>query len=159
MSFKRNVYLKMKTLQEARDILFQTFGDLPPLPAEKISVPDAVGRVLAESVNARLSSPNFHLAAMDGLALKAEITFGANAAAPKELVVGRDAFYVNTGHVLPESRSKHRHFHGKMSAGSEKTLSPPSCFSRKTMSSRPIALEPCWQGVFSALRSNQSRRC
>jgi putative molybdopterin biosynthesis protein len=102
MSFKRNVYLKMKTLQEARDILFQTFGDLPPLPAEKILVPEAVGRVLAEPVNARLSSPNFHLAAMDGLALKAEITFGASAATPRELVVDRDAFYVNTGHVLPQ---------------------------------------------------------
>jgi putative molybdopterin biosynthesis protein len=102
MTFKRNVYLKMKTLQEARDILFQTFADLPPLPAERISAPDAVGRVLAEPVNARLSSPNFHLAAMDGLAVKAEITFGASAAAPKELVIDRDAFYVNTGHVLPE---------------------------------------------------------
>ena len=102
MSFKRNIYLKMKTLPEARDILFQTFGDLPPLPAEKISVPDAVGRVLAKPVNARLSSPNFHLAAMDGLAVKAKITFGASAAAPKELVVGRDAVYVNTGHILPQ---------------------------------------------------------
>ncbi|MGD8472032.1 MAG: molybdopterin biosynthesis protein, partial [Desulfobacteraceae bacterium] len=100
MTFKRNIYLKMKTLQEARDILFETFSDLPPPPAEKISVPDAVGRVLAEPVHARLSSPNFHLAAMDGLALKAEITFGASAAAPTALVVGRDAFYVNTGHVL-----------------------------------------------------------
>ena len=102
MNFKRNVYLKMKTLQEARDILFQTFADLPPLPAEKISVPDAVGRVLAEPVYAQLSSPNFHLAAMDGLAVKAEITFGATAAAPKVLIVGRDAFYVNTGHILPQ---------------------------------------------------------
>jgi putative molybdopterin biosynthesis protein len=102
MSFKRNVYLKMKTLQEARDILFQTFSDLPMLAAEKISAPDAVGRVLAEPVNALLSSPNFHLAAMDGLAVKAEITFGASAAAPKELVTDRDAFYVNTGHVLPK---------------------------------------------------------
>ena len=102
MAFKRNIYLKMKTLQEARDILFQTFSDLPPLQVEKISVPDAVGRVLAEPVHARLSSPNFHLAAMDGLALKAEITFGASAAAPVTLFVGRDAFYVNTGHVMPE---------------------------------------------------------
>ena len=102
MTFKRNIYLKMKTLQEARDILFQTFSDLPPLQVEKISVPDAVGRVLAEPVHARLSSPNFHLAAMDGLALKAGITFGASAAAPVTLVVGRDAFYVNTGHVMPE---------------------------------------------------------
>ncbi|MGD9266825.1 MAG: molybdopterin biosynthesis protein, partial [Desulfobacterales bacterium] len=87
MSFKRNVYLKMKTLPEARDILFQTFADLPPLASEEISVPDAVGRVLAVPVNARLSSPNFHLAAMDGLAVKAEITFGASAATPKTLMV------------------------------------------------------------------------
>jgi len=71
MSFKRNIYLKMKTLKEARDILFQTFSNLPSLPREEISVPDAVDRVLAKSVSARLSSPNFHLAAMDGLAVKA----------------------------------------------------------------------------------------
>lgn len=103
MSFKRTIYLKMKTLQEARDILFQTFTDLPPLSTEKISVPDAVGRVLAEPVHAQLSSPNFHLAAMDGLAVKAESTFGATASAPRALTVGRDAFYVNTGHRLPEN--------------------------------------------------------
>jgi putative molybdopterin biosynthesis protein len=103
MAFKRNIYLKMKTLQEARDILFQTFSSLPSLPTEEISVPGAVGRVLAKPVSARLSSPNFHLAAMDGLAVKAEITFGASAAAPKELIVDREAFYVNTGHVLPEN--------------------------------------------------------
>jgi len=103
MSFKRNIYLKMKTLEEARDIVFETFPDLPALPTEEVSVPDAVGRVLAKPISAQLSSPNFHLAAMDGLAVKAEITFGTTAAAPKELIVGRDAFYVNTGQVLPEN--------------------------------------------------------
>ena len=103
MAFKRNIYLKMKTLKEAREILFRTFSNLPSLATEELPVPDAIGRVLAESVSAKLSSPNFHLAAMDGLAVKAEITFGTTAAAPKELMVGRDAFYVNTGHVLPEN--------------------------------------------------------
>ncbi len=101
MNKGRNIYLKMKTLPEARDILFQAFADLPPLESEEISVPDAVGRILAEPVNARLSSPNFHLAAMDGLAVKAEITFGASAVTPKTLMVNRETFYVNTGHVLP----------------------------------------------------------
>ncbi len=103
MNFKRTIYLKMKTLKEARDILFQGFSDLAPLSVEELPAPEAVGRVLAEPVYAQLSSPNFHLAAMDGLAVKAEITFGANAAAPKTLVVGRDAFYVNTGHILPKN--------------------------------------------------------
>ena len=102
MNKERNVYLKMKTLAEAREILFAAFAELPPLASEDLAVPNAVGRVLAEPVYARLSSPNFHLAAMDGLAVKAEITFGASAAAPKTLLVGQDAFYVNTGHVLPD---------------------------------------------------------
>ena len=102
MTFKRNVYLKMKTLTEARDILFQTFSSLPPLASEELPVPEAVGRVLDKAVHARLSSPNFHLAAMDGMAVKAAITFGASAAAPKMLNVGKEAFYVNTGHVLPQ---------------------------------------------------------
>jgi putative molybdopterin biosynthesis protein len=102
MSFNRTIYLKMKTLPEARDILFQAFSHLAPLASEEISVPDAVGRVLSEPVNARLSSPNFHLAAMDGLAVKAEITFGASAAEPKTLSIGQEAVYINTGHVLPQ---------------------------------------------------------
>ena len=103
MKFKRNIYLKMKTLPEAREALFGAFSNLPPLVSEEIPVPDAVGRVLAEPVNARLSSPNFHLAAMDGLAVKAEKTYGASAADPKTLIVGQEALYVNTGHALPPS--------------------------------------------------------
>jgi putative molybdopterin biosynthesis protein len=38
---------------------------------------------------------------MDGLAVKAEVTFGASETAPKTLNVGRDVVYVNTGHVMP----------------------------------------------------------
>ena len=62
----------------------------------------AVGRVLAEPVTALLSSPNFHAAAMDGIAVKARHTFGAHDARPKTLRVGHNAHFVNTGHVMPE---------------------------------------------------------
>jgi putative molybdopterin biosynthesis protein len=99
---KRNVYLKMKTLKEAREILFERFSHLGMLSGETVSVPDAVGRVLAEPVFANLSSPNFHAAAMDGIAVKAENTFGAVETQPKTLITDKDAFFVNTGHVLPE---------------------------------------------------------
>ncbi len=102
MSSKRNVYLKMKTLKEARKILFDRFSHLGMLPGETVPVPDAVGRVLAEPVFAKLSSPNFHAAAMDGIAVKAESTFGASETQPKTLIKDKDAFFVNTGHVLPE---------------------------------------------------------
>ena len=101
MSQSRNVYLKMKTLPEARKILDEAFALSDILATETVAVPEAVGRVLAQPIQAKLSSPHFNAAAMDGLAVKAEITFGASQASPKTLIAGRDAFYVNTGHVMP----------------------------------------------------------
>ncbi len=103
MAVERNIYLKKKTLLEAKEILFENFRLLDVLADETIPVPDAVGRVLDESVSARISSPNFHASAMDGIAVKANATFGASETSPKALVIGKDAFYMNTGHVLPES--------------------------------------------------------
>ncbi len=100
---KRNVYLKMKTLAEARQIILNEFDGIDHWETETIVVPDAVGRILAEPVHARLSAPHFHAAAMDGIAVKASDTFGASEAQPKQLVTGRDAYWVNTGHVLPEN--------------------------------------------------------
>jgi len=99
----RNIYLKMETLTDARRILLDAFPPEGRLPIETIPVIDAVGRVLSRPVVARLSSPNFHAAAMDGIAVAAETTFGAGDATPKTLVIGQDAHYVNTGHVMPEN--------------------------------------------------------
>lgn len=93
----------MKTLKEAREVLFGHFQRPGVLAKEMVSVPDAVGRVLAEPVTAVLSSPHFHSSAMDGIAVKATHTFGASDSKPKALGVGRDAFYVNTGQVMPEN--------------------------------------------------------
>ncbi|MFH2045232.1 MAG: molybdopterin biosynthesis protein [Pseudomonadota bacterium] len=103
MSNTRNVYLAMNTLAEAKNILFSKFSHLERLSGEMIYVPDSVGRVLSEPVFARLSSPNFHAAAMDGIAVKAETTFGASETNPKKLIVNKDIFFLNTGHVLPEN--------------------------------------------------------
>jgi len=100
VAHKRNVYLQMKSLEEARRIVLEAFG-ARPLAVETVSAPDAVGRVLAEPVAARFSSPHFHAAAMDGIAVKAQATFGAHPSRPKRLQIGGDAFYVNTGRVLP----------------------------------------------------------
>ncbi|MFO7642799.1 MAG: molybdopterin biosynthesis protein [Desulfosarcina sp.] len=102
MTTKRSVYLNMKPLEEAREILFHHFCALGTLAAERVSPPDAVGRVLAEAVIAAVSSPNFHAAAMDGVAVKAEATFGASESRPKELSVGSEAHFLNTGNVMPE---------------------------------------------------------
>lgn len=103
MTNKRNIYLQMKSLQEARRIVLAAFGRQAGFGCgrETAVTPDAVGRVLAEPVTAGLSSPNFHAAAMDGIAVKAAATFGAHESRPRELHMGRDAFFVNTGHVMP----------------------------------------------------------
>jgi hypothetical protein len=66
VSTKRNVYLDMRPLEEARQILFDHFPATGATAVEMVSPPDAVGRVLAEPVMAAVSSPNFHAAAMDG---------------------------------------------------------------------------------------------
>jgi putative molybdopterin biosynthesis protein len=101
MPLKRNVYLKMKTLTEAQQIVGERFLDRSDPGQETLPVPDAVGRVLAQPVLAAISSPNYHAAAMDGVAVKAENTFGASETHPLELTVNRNAFFVNTGNVLP----------------------------------------------------------
>jgi len=81
-------------------------GDFtPPQRApESVAVEDSLGRVTAEPVFARHSVPHYHGAAMDGIALRAEETFGASEARPVELTLSgpRRFAYVDTGHPLPE---------------------------------------------------------
>ncbi len=102
MQPKRNIYLQMKSLNEARSIVRERFPAPDPPRTEIVAAPDAVGRVLAKPVFARLSAPNFHAAAMDGIAVRAEDTFGASETDPRQLTIGREARFINTGHVLPE---------------------------------------------------------
>lgn len=98
---KRNIYLQKKTLEAARQIIFENVaaGDGQ---SERLEVTDSVGRVLSEPVFAGISSPNFHGAAMDGVAVKAADTFGASESNPLTLQIGHKAAYVNTGHIMPE---------------------------------------------------------
>lgn len=62
----------------------------------------ASGRVLAESVWARISSPHYHASAMDGFAIRAENSNGAAPSTPVMLRYEEQAAYVDTGDPLPE---------------------------------------------------------
>jgi putative molybdopterin biosynthesis protein len=62
---------------------------------------NAAGRVLAEPVWAKISSPNYHGAAMDGFAVRSESTDDAMPTAPIILKYGNQAYYVDTGDPLP----------------------------------------------------------
>ena len=74
------------------------------LGAETIPLDEnALGRVTAEAIWARTSSPHYHASAMDGFAVRAEETRGAQPSAPVELYVDEDqAKYVDTGDALPD---------------------------------------------------------
>jgi putative molybdopterin biosynthesis protein len=98
---KRTIYLKKKTLQEARAIAAQV-AEMIHLEAETVPVVHALGRVTAEPLFAKISSPPFHCAAMDGIAVRAETTYGASEEAPKSLRIGREAAFVNTGNPIPQ---------------------------------------------------------
>lgn len=97
---KRNIYLGLKSLEEVRALVLEYAGAFRRA-AETVAVVDSLDRVLAGPVFARASSPNYQAAAMDGIAVDARRTFGASEMAPLTLVIGVDAFWVNTGNALP----------------------------------------------------------
>jgi putative molybdopterin biosynthesis protein len=103
----RTRYLKKTPLTEARD-LFLAGIDPSQLRNEIIAVDDALNRVTAAPVFAKISSPHYHAAAMDGICVRAEDTFGATEFVSKTLTrapadtAGPSAFaYVDTGNSLP----------------------------------------------------------
>ena len=99
---QRRIYLQMKSLKEAQAVFFDRFSFDQYLEPETIPAQEAAGRITAEPVFARFSSPSYHAAAMDGIAVRAETTFGTTVDRPKQLQAGEDAFFVNTGHIMPE---------------------------------------------------------
>src|SRR4030042_2896492 len=97
---KRTIYLKKKTLEEARAVSAEV-AKLIHLKTETIPVTHSVGRVTAEPLFAKISSPPFHCAAMDGIAVKADGSYGATEESPKSLLINKEALFINTGNPLP----------------------------------------------------------
>ena len=103
----RTRYLNKKSLAETL-ALFVDGLQIHRRPADSVPVEDSLHRVTAEPVFARISAPHYHGAAMDGIALRAEDSFGASEAQPIELELAPEpsarqrAFaYVDTGQALP----------------------------------------------------------
>jgi putative molybdopterin biosynthesis protein len=91
----------MKGLKEARDIFLAHWNLAEMLSAEAVATVESAGRVTAAPIFARFSSPTFHSAAMDGISVRAEHTFGARPESPMELRIGTDAKWINTGQPMP----------------------------------------------------------
>jgi len=98
---KRHVYLYMKSLEEAKEIFFSAFGPEKRSGAQEISTEDALGHVTAEPIFARISAPSYHSAAMDGIVVRAEETYGTTERDPKTLRIDKEALWINTGQAIP----------------------------------------------------------
>jgi len=103
----RKRYLKKTPLKEALELFLGTI-DEGALESETVRVENALNRITAEPVFARISSPHYHGSAMDGICVRAGDTFGATEFAPKTLALLSDETahegcfaYVDTGNSLP----------------------------------------------------------
>ncbi len=96
---KRKRYLHNTPVAEARKLFLDRRWGMTQ--EEILPVAAAVGRVTSKAVFAKMSSPHFHAAAMDGVAVRAADTEGASETAPKRLLLLKQAFPVDTGNALP----------------------------------------------------------
>ena len=101
----RNIYIDNMDLDEALALWekkLSAAGCLVPLEPELIPVDQALDRITAEPVFAKLSSPFYNAAAMDGIAVRFQDTIGASEISPVKLSLGSQFVWVNTGNALPE---------------------------------------------------------
>jgi putative molybdopterin biosynthesis protein len=105
-----SIYLHDIPLPEAQarfQLALEAIGQWGLLEVEEIVLDEnAVGRVLAEPVWAKISSPHYHASAMDGFAVRAHETAGASLNTPVLLTCGRpteakQTAYLDTGDPLP----------------------------------------------------------
>ena len=77
-------------------------GALHPTAAETVTLDRAHGRVTAGPVWAKVSSPHYDAAAMDGIAVRSRETVGATETSPLRLEVDDQARWVDTGEPMPD---------------------------------------------------------
>jgi putative molybdopterin biosynthesis protein len=101
-SIKRDIYVGNMSLKEAQakwQKALRTHGVFDEQNTE-LSVDDALGRITAEAVSAKRSSPFYNASAMDGIAVQFKDTIGASETSP--LLLRPDQFKpVNTGNAMP----------------------------------------------------------
>jgi putative molybdopterin biosynthesis protein len=79
---RQEQFLDVVSADDAR-ARFEKHLDLSPLPAESVALADALTRVLAHDVVAAVDAPPFDRSNVDGFALRAADTVGANDGVPK----------------------------------------------------------------------------
>lgn len=83
------MFRELISIEKARQIILENVPS-KPIGIEEVSIHDAYGRVLAEDITSPFDVPSFNRSVVDGYAVKAEDTFGAEEEKPVELkLVGR----------------------------------------------------------------------
>ena len=101
----RRYYLSDIPLDDALEQYFDALdaaGAAQRAQPEVVPLTNARGRVTAEPVWAKISSPHYDSAAMDGIAVRSSDTVGATETSPLSLDVGEQAVWVDTGDPMPE---------------------------------------------------------
>jgi putative molybdopterin biosynthesis protein len=80
------MFRKLLTYEEAKKVIHQNFKP-KPLGVDEVPLLEAYNRVLAEDITAPLDIPPFNRSTVDGYAVKAEDTFGADENKPVKLKV------------------------------------------------------------------------
>ena len=81
----RRIFHKLLSPEEALKIIEERVESMKKPEPEVVKLSDAFGRILAEDVYARVDSPPFDRAVVDGYAVKAEDVYRADEANPVEL--------------------------------------------------------------------------
>lgn len=94
----RNIYIDNISLEETKPLFFdkiKIYEKKETIPTEK-----SLGRVTSSFVTAKVSSPNYNAAAMDGILVRSCDTEGASETTPVILRNNKEFLYVNTGNPI-----------------------------------------------------------
>jgi putative molybdopterin biosynthesis protein len=101
VKLSRSIYIENKPIEEALQLFYERLG--PYRRIKEVKTAEALFHITAAPIFARMSSPHFHCAAMDGIVIRAQETFGVTEQHPKVFVEGKDFEYINTGNPLPNN--------------------------------------------------------
>ncbi|MCL0062556.1 molybdopterin biosynthesis protein [Thermodesulfovibrionales bacterium] len=102
--YSKQVFSDILPVEKSFELLLERldFFGIHRLSPETIHVNKSQGRITAEPIFAKYSSPFYHSAAMDGYAVRFTDTFSAIETSPCMLKVGTAAVPVNTGDPIPQ---------------------------------------------------------
>ena len=102
---RQEQFLDVVSAEEAR-ARFERPLDLSPLPAETVTLAEALSRVLAHDIVAAVDAPPFDRSNVDGFALRAADTLGASPGAPKLLRLNSEVIACGDNPALEVSHGR-----------------------------------------------------